>query len=203
MSNLLLTKSSFIHIPKCAGTQLQAFLYHLQIVKHQYSTPQDGHLFLHQMTKSKDTYNFCFVRHPYTWWPSFYEWSKNTRFSDMEKESPNFDTWIQDYGAFWMGLYTRLVMRYIGEDPVYASDVKMNFVGKTENLFSDLYTALKNAGEEFDEERYHRLVSEIDTKESLTKWSNKQEYTRTISDTSKDIIYRAEQYIFDTFGYEK
>jgi hypothetical protein len=65
----------------------------------------------------------------------------------MENESPNFDTWIQDYGAFWMGLYTQLVKRYIGEDAVYASDIKMDFIGKTENLYPDLLTALKNAGE--------------------------------------------------------
>lgn len=154
------------------------------------------------MTDSKDTYNFCFVRHPFTWWPSFYQWSKNTRFSAMENESPNFDTWIKDYGAFWMGLYTQLVKRYIGEDPVYASDIKMNFVGKTESLYEDLFTALKNAGESFDEKLFHKLVKESDTRESLIKWSNKQEYSREISDESRDIIYRSERWIFDRFNYE-
>lgn len=203
MSNLILPKSSFIHVPKCAGTQLQAFLFHLNLPSHRYSSPQDGHLFLHQMTQSKDTYNFCFVRHPYTWWPSFYEWSKNTRFSDMEKQSPDFDTWIQDYGAFWMGLYTQLVKRYIGEDPVYSSDIKMNFIGKTENLYPDLFTALKNAGESFDENKFHNLVKESDTRESLTKWSNKQQYNREISDESKNIIHCSEQWMFDRFEYSK
>lgn len=119
----------------------------------------------------------------------------------MEKESPNFDTWIQDYGAFWMGLYTQLVKRYIGEDAVYASDIKMNFIGKTENLYPDLFIALKNAGETFDEKQFHNLVKESDTRESLTKWSNKQEYNREISDKSKDIIYRSERWVFDKFGY--
>lgn len=203
MSNLLLPKSSFIHIPKCAGTQLQAFLYHMSLAKYEYTTPQNGHLFLHQMTRSKDTYNFCFVRHPYTWWPSFYEWSKNTRFSAMERESPNFNTWLQDYGAFWMGLYTQLVKRYIGEDVAYISEIKMNFVGKTENLYEDLFTALKNAGETFNENYFNKLVQESDIKESLTKWSNKQEYNREISNSSKEIIYNTEKWIFDRFQYEK
>lgn len=203
MSNLLLTKSSFIHIPKCAGTFLQTFLYHLKIVRYQYSTPQDGHLFLHQMKESKNTYNFCFVRHPYTWWPSFYHWSKNTRFSAMENECPNFDIWIKDYGAFWMGLYSRLVMRYIGDDEFYNSEIKINFVGKTENLFPDLYAALKNAGEEFNEHQFKQLSENYENKESLMKWSNKQEYSREISEESKHIIYNTEKYIFDKFNYSK
>jgi hypothetical protein len=201
MSNLLLSKSSFIHIPKCAGTFLQAFLFHLNLPKHRYSEPQDGHLFLHQMPDSKDTYNFTFVRHPYTWWPSFYEWSKNTRFSSMEKECLNFDIWVKNYGAFWMGHYTKIVKRYIGEDENYYNGTKIDFIGKTETLFDDLFVALKNAGEEFSEKRYRLLVQESNQKESLTKWSNKQEYNREISDESKEIIYKTEKWVFDRFNY--
>lgn len=203
MSNLLLPKSSVIHIPKCAGTFLQAFLYALKLPKYRYSSPQDGHLFLHQMTQSKDTYNFTFVRNPYTWWPSFYEWSKNTRFSESERKCPDFDAWVQDYGPFWMGLYTQLVKRYTGEDPVYACDVKMHFVGKTENIFEDLHTALTNAGETFEEHRFQHLVANHLTNESLVKWSNKQTYHREISAASKEIIYQTERYVFDRFAYAK
>jgi len=204
MSNLILNKSSFIHIPKCAGTQLQAFLHHLKLVKHQYGAPQDGHLFLHQMTQSKDTYNFCFVRHPYTWWPSFWYWSKSgasDRFSKRERECPNFNTWIQDYGAFWMGLYTQLVKRYVGEDINYTSDIKMNFVGKTENLYEDLFKVLTEAEEIFNEKTFHHLVKHQDIKESLIMWSNKQEYNREISEESKNIIYKNEKWMFNRFNY--
>ena len=155
------------------------------------------------MTDSKDTYNFCFVRHPYTWWPSFYEWSKNTRFSSMERESPDFESWLNDYGPFWLGLYSKLVSRYTGTDQSYASDVKMHFVGKTENLFEDLYTALSNAGEVFDPNEYHKLAAVADTKESLAKWANKQEYVRGISDEAKELIYNTERPVFDLYGYEK
>jgi hypothetical protein len=203
MSNLLLPKSSFIHIPKCAGTFLQAFLHHLKLPIYRYTQPQDGHLFLHQMVRSSNTYNFCFVRHPYTWWPSFYEWSKHTRFSAMEKGSPNFDVWLQDYGAFWLGLYTRLVDRYTGNDHIYDSNIKVHFIGKVENLYEDLLTALENANENFNREQFHRLVNEADTKESLTKWSNKQDYNKNISEASKELIYKAEKSIFDRFNYEK
>jgi hypothetical protein len=200
MSNLLLPKSSVIHIPKCAGSLLQAFLYKLGLPKHRYDNPHYGHLFLHQMTQSKDTYNFTFVRHPYTWWPSFYHWSKKSRFGETERLCPDFDTWMQDYGPFWMGLYTQLIKRYIGEDPVYASDVKINFIGKTENIFEDLHTALTNAGENFNEKTFQHMVAHP---EDLVKWSNKQIYHREISDASKDIIYQTERYVFDKFDYSK
>lgn len=203
MSNLLLNKSSVIHIPKCAGTFLQAFLFALGLPKYRYTYPQDGHLFLHQMTQSINTYNFTFVRHPYTWWPSFYHWSKKDRLSEMERQCIDFDTWIQDYGPFWMGLYTKLVKRYIGEDPIYASNVKMHFIGKTENIFEDLKTALTNAGEEFNKYRFQNLVETHKTNEFLVKWSNTQTYFRDISDASKEIIYKNEEYIFNKFNYQK
>jgi hypothetical protein len=203
MSNLLLPKSSVIHIPKCAGTFLQAFINKLNLLKYRYTEPQYGHLFLHQMTKSANTYNFTFVRHPYTWWPSFYHWSKGNRFDEMERQCPDFDTWIQDYGPFWMGLYTKLIKRYIGEDPIYASDIKMHFIGKIENIFEDLHAALVNAGEVFEESRFQDLIASRLTDEYLIRWSNKQTYSREISEASKDIIYQNEKYVFDRFNYIK
>lgn len=202
MSSILLTKSSFIHIPKCAGTLVQAFLNVSGLRKHRYASPQDGHLFLHQMPDSKDKYNFTFVRNPYTWWPSFWQWSKSgaaDRFSKSERECPDFDTWIQDYGPFWLGFYTQLVKRYIGEDPLYQSENKMHFIGKSENLYPDLYTALSNAGEDITKQRFDQLVSQAP--EKLEKWSNKQEYNRIISDASKEMIYKTERWVFNRFGY--
>jgi hypothetical protein len=121
----------------------------------------------------------------------------------MERESPDFESWLNDYGPFWLGLYSKLVSRYTGTDQSYASDVKMHFVGKTENLFEDLYTALSNAGEVFDPNEYHKLAAVADTKESLAKWANKQEYVRGISDEAKELIYNTERPVFDLYGYEK
>jgi hypothetical protein len=153
------------------------------------------------MTESKNTYNFCFVRHPYTWWPSFWYWSKRDRFSAKEKECPDFDTWIQEYGPFWMGHYSNYLARYIGEDPAYPTDIKMHFIGKVENLFVDLEKALKNAGEEVDPLNYWFYVKNIHREPNLFKGKNRQEYNRQISDKSKKIIYNTEKYVFDRFGY--
>lgn len=202
MSNLLLKKSSFIHIPKCGGSLIQSFLYEFDLVRDRYRYPQNGHMFLHQMTESKNTYNFCFVRHPYTWWPSFWHWSKRDRFTEEEKQSPNFDTWIEEYGPFWMGMYTQLIKRYIGEDPYYKCDIKMDFVGKMENLFPDLKTAVLNAGELVDPLVFDFFAKNIDRHPHLKTKYNRQEYSREISDRSKEIIYNAERYMFDRFDYK-
>jgi len=207
MSNLLLKKSSFIHIPKCGGSLIQGMLFRLGLVNHRYTTPQNGHLFLHQMTQSESTYNFTFVRHPYTWWPSFWHWSKQDRFSLMERKCPDFDTWIQDYGPFWMGHYSRLVSRYVGDDPFYQSNIKISFVGKNENLYEDLKNAVIASGEDIDSTKIDNVISQVKTgleqnDPGWVKKQNKKEYNRNISDKSKEIIYNTERYVFDKFNYE-
>ena len=203
MSNLLLKKSSFIHIPKCGGSLIQGMLFKLHLVNSRYAAPQNGHLFLHQMTHSENTYNFAFVRHPYTWWPSFWNWSKRDRLSAMERECPDFNTWIEHYGPFWMGTYSRILSRYIGDDQYYKSNVKINFIGKNENLYEDFKIALKNV----DEARIDEVISQAKTgvEKNDAGWikkQNKSDYNRNISDKSKEIIYNTEKYVFDKFSYE-
>ena len=119
----------------------------------------------------------------------------------MERLTSDFDTWIQDYGPFWLGLYTQLFKRYTGEDPAYPCKARIHFIGKTENIFEDLHTALTNAREDFNEKAFRYFVKTHTT--SLAKWSNVQDYEREISDASKDIIYQTEKYMFERFDYKK
>lgn len=204
MSNLILKKSSFIHIPKCAGTSVQSLLFYSNLVLEQKEYPQYGHLFLHQMEGIKDKYNFAFVRHPYTWWPSFHNWSKQDRFTKMERSCKNFDQWLLEYGPFWLGLYSKLIQRYIGEDPLYPTENKINFVGKSENLFEDLKIALNNAGEDISEETYKDAMFYVKNDEHVDLNQNIAIYDRSpISAASKELIYNSERYVFERFGYSK
>lgn len=200
MSNTVLQKSRFIHIPKCAGTFLQAVLYALQIgVRKTYNHPHNGHLCLHMMPE-EDYYNFTFVRHPYTWWPSYYYYMQRGQ-KAQGKEALPFDEWLQLEGPFWLGHYTSLVKRFIGVDELYPTKNKMHFVGKSEALKEDLFKALTEAGEEFKINWYHKLFEDKST--NPHNWTNTQEYNREISDESKDLIYRGERWVFDTFEYLK
>jgi hypothetical protein len=125
----------------------------------------------------------------------------------MERRCPDFDTWIQDYGPFWMGHYSRLVSRYVGDDPFYQSNIKISFVGKNENLYEDLKTALIKSGEDIDCKKIDNVISQVkigleQNDPGWVKKQNKKEYNRNISDKSKEIIYNTERYVFDKFNYE-
>jgi hypothetical protein len=149
------------------------------------------------------------VRHPYTWWPSFYTWCKKDRFSLQERECENFDVWVKDFGPFWMGHYTRLVKRYTGDDPTYLVKKKIDFVGKVENLVPDVKTALLQAGEVnigekyFSEEYFDEVVKNAPNDPNMIKWRNEQTYDKGISDQSKEIIYKTERYVFERFNYNQ
>ena len=195
MSNLILNKSVFIHIPKCAGTLIQAVLSHSNLVKYRYSMPHSGHLFLHQMPQDSDLFHFCFTRHPYTWWPSFW------KYSNMDNEASDFNVWIKDYGPKFLGTYTNMLKRYIGEDVAYENKLKMSFIGKIENINIDLIAALNAAKEEFNYEKTLDFICYPDNTEKIKKWQNKQTYNRDISDESKELIYKTEKWVFDRFNY--
>jgi hypothetical protein len=220
MASLLLPKSTFIHIPKCAGTFVGSFLSELGIPVTAYKKPH-GHLFPHQMTESYNRYNFTFVRHPYTWWPSFYEWSKKRRnleimlrkreakvstnyalMANNVLEIEDFNIWIQYFGSFNLGMYSNILSRYLNETSLVINPLKVNYIGKIENLYEDLYTALTLAEEEFDKDKFKELAQSAKTNNNLIANANAQGYNKHITEESKELIYQAEKYAFDRFQYK-
>lgn len=196
MSNLILKNSVFIHIPKTGGTAIQAMLHRLHIVEHRYTEPPSGHLFLHQMPQHKDVFHFAFVRHPYTWWPSYWSYSK------MQEEELDFNKWVAHFGPKWMGMYTNRIKRYMGIDPVYPCEIRLNKIGKIEKLNLDLPTILQSAGEKFDEDLLAQMLNDP-THPLIKQWANKGTYNVELTDETKEIIYQAEKWVFEEFEYEK
>jgi hypothetical protein len=121
----------------------------------------------------------------------------------MTTPVPTIDEWLRDEGPFWIGHYSTLVKRFIGVDDVYPTRNKIDFVGKTENLREDLLKALTEAGEDFQVPKYHSLFEDEEKRKKIERWSNIQDYTRGISDATKELIYRGEKWVFDTFEYEE
>lgn len=197
MSNLTLKNSRFVHIPKCAGTYTQALINFLIPNVERATHPHCGHLCLHQMPETAH-YNFTFVRHPYDWWPSYYYYMKK----HVPQPVPTIDEWLQDEGPFWLGHYTTLVKRFIGVDELYPTKNKINFIGKVESLREDLLQALNLAGETFNVDSYAKFFDDKEEGKRIERWRNSQSYNREISEASKDLIYRGEKWIFDTYNYE-
>jgi hypothetical protein len=115
---------------------------------------------------------------------------------------PTIDEWLQDEGPFWLGHYTTLVKRFIGVDELYPTKNKINFIGKVESLREDLLQALNLAGETFNVDSYAKFFDDKEEGKRIERWRNSQSYNREISEASKDLIYRGEKWIFDTYNYE-
>jgi hypothetical protein len=200
MSNAILNNSKFIHIPKCGGTSVQAALWYIGCIKDRSQSfvgypIHHGHLFASQMPED-DKSCFTFIRNPISWWHSYYHWNKtsDSRFILCEKSTLNFDQWISEYGQFWLGHYSKLIRRYLGEDENFPTENKIRLIGKTENLHHDLRNILDTCGEPYIAHKMQELIDK-----NLT--SNAQTYNKQISLESKNIIYNTEKEIFDRFNY--
>jgi hypothetical protein len=206
MSNYLLSHCNFVHIPKCGGTSLNSALWKLGLITDRtsqvISTPAHGHLFASQMPENGKPF-FSVVRHPVSWWMSFYHWNLNpdhSRFSEPERATESFDAWLRDYGQFWLGQYTTIVIRYLGRDSRFLTNNKVQLIGRTENLFKDLKTILNEVQQPYNVAVLEDLIAGR-LKLDLTH-SNTQSYDRNaVSNNSKKMIYDCESYMYRNFGY--
>lgn len=206
MSNAILPKSKFIHIPKCGGTAVQSALWRIGCIKDNsqgFSEPHFGHLYASQMPEDKRI-NFAFVRNPITWWQSWYWWNKSqplSRFNGQELKTKSFDQWIDEYGQFWLGMFTTQVKRYLGEDENFPTINKVTLIGKSETLYIDLRNILNKIGERYDEGTLDMIINQEITLPN--DHVNIQKYNReAISIETRKIIYQTEREIFNRFDYD-
>jgi hypothetical protein len=205
MANCILSHCNFIHIPKCGGTSLNTALWKIKTItdkSQEMTEPHFGHLFAAQMPENGKPF-FSFVRHPVSWWMSFYHWNMNpahSRFSQVERDTTSFDEWLRDYGPFWLGFYTKIVRRYLGKDPAFPTNNKVEMTGRTEYLFKDLRTILNVIGQPYDVDVMSDLISgKLNFNSTL---SNTQTYDRkAVSMESRELIKKCEFYMYETFGY--
>jgi hypothetical protein len=110
----------FVHLPKTGGFWVREVM--------RTSLPQGRELGrYHSCALADRRLSFTFVRHPVTWWQSFWAFRERT------------PSWHPEWQRFKLGMYSEYVDFYASVD----------FVGRTEHLAADLRTAYEMAGEAF------------------------------------------------------
>lgn len=111
----------------------------------------DRHMGLAETARYGDRFTIAFVRHPMTWWQSYWAYRQRTGWVtghplDSRVKSDDFGECIEKLLAELPGDLSRRYETFVGPP-----DTTISFVGRFENLVDDLVEGLKRAGQDFDE----------------------------------------------------
>jgi len=167
MALLLKGNALFLHIPKTGGSWVTTVLEEMGLVigKIGVKHADIAHVMFADNSKTilkNRPFMFCFVRHPLSWYESWYKhmsqpsrrWCYWGSECEVEKWHPNM--MLNGLGD---DNFNRFVENVAHRRPGYATEMfgwfttpPVNFVGRQENLRDDLITALELAKVEFDPE---------------------------------------------------
>lgn len=150
---LMLPHSVFFHIPKTGGTWVRQAIKNAGIPTVEIPRNPKMNRSTHatpRVVSCGGKFTFAFVRNPWDWYRSLWGYRMKTgwRTEDL------FDSCRSDDFEEFMWKALQRFPGYLGyrfRDFVGPGLGLLDFVGKQENLAEDLITALKLAGEEFDE----------------------------------------------------
>lgn len=167
-------QSMFIHIPKCAGESISAWL-----VKHANGKKNLGkHSLMSEHPKiPKDTYVFTCVRHPYSW--VYSGWAYMTK--KWEFRNMTLDDWI--FGD-------EIMMTHICGIPQheYIDFNRINYIMKHENLSNDFA-------------RIQKILKNNSILENRNKSPRRAD--AVLSNDMKEKIYETFHTDFELLGYKK
>lgn len=155
----------------------------------------------------KQPYMFCFVRHPLSWYESWFKY--------MSQPDQNWRHWGDEYdfyqwhpNAILNGLgdrdFNRFVRNVMDKRTGYVTELysrytppHINFIGKQENLCDDLIHVLKELNLTFDEDfiRNYQSVNKSKTSSSVIEWD--PQLKQRVIELEKNGITR---YGYDTFS---
>jgi hypothetical protein len=162
MAAVILEKAIFLHVPKTGGTWITKSLisqksYRAGIKEHPYFNGvrrADRRL----QAACNGRFCFAFVRHPLTWWQSY--WCHRVR-NNWKNTSRDFNEFIQNACLKTAGECGRVFDKFIN---------KVDFVGRFERLERDLKKALALSGTEFNQNLFlnHAINTAGVTKQAYT-----------------------------------
>lgn len=158
MPMIITEKVRFLHVPKTGGTwvigALRAGGVAFEIVRRPATSPVtlvEDHIGLDESRDFADRFTIAFVRHPLTWWPSFWVYRRMTAWEDDHPidsctQSDNFNVFIDNVIKNLPGDLSRRFEAYVG-----TPSHPISFIGRYERLCDDLVNGLRRADETFDE----------------------------------------------------
>ncbi|MFW5760160.1 MAG: sulfotransferase family 2 domain-containing protein [Cyclobacteriaceae bacterium] len=230
MAILLKSGAVFLHIPKTGGSWVHKVLKEQNLIKIEFShkhADMERVLnfprfytggFIHQSWKLKtlhlheeikNAYKFCFVRHPLSWYESYWRFMTGLnwdKFHELEYKrkylrgrvwhpnlvlenigGPDFNQFIQNVIKEYPGYVTE----FYGW---YTLPFHINFIGKQENMKEDLIKVLTDLGEKFDKDKIYKVGKENQSKQQvqIPKWD----------ENLKEEILKLEYAAFKRYGYQ-
>jgi hypothetical protein len=135
----------FIHIPKTAGTWAEGAMRRAGVALERFAP--GPHPQLSTMPPRGGRFTFSFVRDPLAWYRSLWSFRQRGATEAWKRIGPAIDLDFPDFLAEmaerkgWLYDFYKLYVEGI------------DFVGRKEHLADDLVTALRLAGQEFDEDK--------------------------------------------------
>jgi hypothetical protein len=231
MAMLLEGKGLLLHIPKTGGSWVRHVLREQGLVKMEWPHPHPDldrvlnlpryyplhfakqsvkHQSLELYWEIQESYKFCFVRHPHSWYESYWRfmqglgWERFHKKRQRERTTLLKRSWhptalLEQVGDRNFNSFLRAVLEsYPGYLTQmygwYASPGEIDFVGRTESLVDDLLVALDQADIDVDEEMV-QSTEKVNTSPSRID-------RPTWDDDLRAAVRRLEAPVFERFGYE-
>ncbi|TRX02896.1 sulfotransferase family 2 domain-containing protein [Candidatus Methylobacter oryzae] len=190
---LILQNSVFLHYPKTGGTWVRNAIAASGINCDNFAIDENIHLGLKECPY-QDKFKFTFVRHPVNLYRSYWQYKMTHGWDeknplDINCQSGCFQEFVRRVLDQYPGCYSKSFLDFIGHP-----DHEIEFIGRNENLVEDLITALRNAGETFDENAIKTFPRQ--------NVSNQSKFPANYSSQLESEVREAESIIINMFKYD-
>lgn len=190
----LMPKSIFFHVPKTGGTWVREALRSSMGCDRQIGLNHGTPCEIANVLDHK--FSFAFVRNPIDWYVSFWKFrmtQDNWQIPiNVGKTALDIYCATDDLNKFIRLVEKNCYGHVTTLFGLYTEQPKISFVGKQENLVNDLITALKKAGETFNE----------DIIRSFKPKNVSKVFPQKLTRKSISIIKKMEKKTFERFNYE-